>query len=115
MRNLPTETLVPAAAEANERWIQRALLQRETGLGHPFKTGGETVGVLGAHRLQRAQQNEVQSALQELDFARHSSEPRRDNAIELLVCQVEALSVWCDDVKGAMAHSAITHGRERTI
>jgi hypothetical protein len=41
--------------EANERWIQRALLQRETGLGHLFKTGGETVGVLVAHRLQRAQ------------------------------------------------------------
>ena len=59
----PTALDPAVLLEANERWIQRALLQRETGLGHSFKTGGETVGVLGAHRLQRAQQNEVQSAL----------------------------------------------------
>ena len=61
LRQLPL--IQPFCSSRTSAGYSGALVQREAVFGYLFQASGETVGVLGTHRLQRAQQNEVQGAL----------------------------------------------------
>ena len=74
--SLPS-TLDPALLlQADERRIQRPLIQPERGFGDLLQACREAVGVLGSHRVQRPQDDEIQRSLQQLDtICRFTSHP----------------------------------------
>ena len=50
--------------ESHERGVERALIEHERMFGHLLETRGKPVGVLRPHRLERAEHDQIERALQ---------------------------------------------------
>src|SRR5687767_12854475 len=59
-------------------------------LGHLLESRGQPIGVLRAHRGQRAQHDQIEGALEKLDFVTHLHYPSKWKMTwRLLACQVK--------------------------
>ena len=57
--------------ETDQRGIQRALVEHQRMLGHLLEPRRQPIGVLRAHRRQRAQHDQIERALEKFDFVAH--------------------------------------------
>lgn len=78
----------------DQRRIKRPLVEIEQAIGYLLETGGNLIGVLGAHGEKRSQHDEIESSLEQLDwfsfFTRHASGVSRKQDLSVsLVCQLE--------------------------
>src|SRR5262245_21179945 len=70
---LPCALDPPLLFEANERGIQRALIEHQRMLRHLLEPRRQPVGMLRPHRRQRAQDDEIEGALQQLNAFSHDT------------------------------------------
>src|SRR5205807_10645150 len=81
LRRLPRAFDPSLLLETDERDVQGSLIQRKRMVGERIEPGGEAVGVLRPHGRKRAEHDQVEGALQQLDpgtiFTGHCSEVER--------------------------------------
>lgn len=78
--------------ETDERGIEGALIQLEEVFGDLLQAGGDGIGMLLAHGLEHAEDDEIERALQNGNaifvFTWHSSGPLHQDKLASLECQV---------------------------
>src|SRR4029453_6675819 len=93
LRPLPRPLDPALLLEANERGIQGPLIERQRMLGDLLEARGEPVSMLGPHRGERPQDDQIERALEKFDAFSHStphpSEVGSSVPWALLVCQVK--------------------------